>query len=87
MSGRCTNMRRSRPDRLNNYGKRAPQGSDYQKMLSKNLGADRGAKAVGDLLEEELTFLQDLVAWVGSVNIEAEAESGVDPGPVPTDGV
>lgn len=62
------------------------KGSDYQKMLTKNLGADRGAEAIRVLLAEGLTFFQDLVEWVGPTNDDVEAEPGVHPYPVSADG-
>jgi hypothetical protein len=40
------------------------KGADYQKMLTKNLGAARGAEAIRGLLDEGLTFLAGLLVWV-----------------------
>jgi len=62
------------------------KGSDYQKMLTKNLGADRGAKAIRVLLVEGKAFLQDLVEWVGPTDDDIVAEPGVGPDPVSADG-
>jgi hypothetical protein len=40
------------------------KGSDYLKMLTKNLGSARGAEAVRGLLDEGVMFLLSLTAWV-----------------------
>ncbi len=42
------------------------KGSDYEKVLTKNLGERRGLEAIRTLLEDGITFLQSLTAWVES---------------------
>lgn len=42
------------------------KGSDYQAMLTRNLGTDRGIEAVRVLLREGLTFLCELTEWVAA---------------------
>jgi hypothetical protein len=58
--------------------------------LTKNLGENRGAQAIQNLLEEGVTFLRDLIAWVGPTDDEetveepvAEPEPAAEPGPGP----
>lgn len=41
------------------------KGRDYEKVLTKNLGDVRGARAIQGLIEEGMAFLRDLIAWVG----------------------
>ena len=66
------------------------KGSDYQKMLTKNLGAVRGVEAVRGLLEEGLAFMQSLMEWVVSEEAvtdseaEATAESTSEQSAAPT---
>lgn len=40
------------------------KGQDYDKVLTKNLGEERGAKAVQQLLGEGVAFMRGLIAWV-----------------------
>lgn len=46
------------------------KGRDYEKVLTKNLGEARGARAIRQLLEEGDTFLNELVVWVTLTNSE-----------------
>jgi hypothetical protein len=60
------------------------KGRDYEKVLTKNLGEARGAQAIQQLLEEGVTFLHRLVAWVGPTggrDIVAKPESEGEPEP------
>lgn len=54
------------------------KGSDYQKMLTKNLGTDRGIEAIQVLLKEGLTFLTDLATWVTPPVGQAEEREEAD---------
>jgi len=54
------------------------KGSDYQKMLTKNVGTDRGIEAIQVLLKEGLTFLTDLAAWVTSDVDQADDGEDID---------
>jgi hypothetical protein len=60
------------------------KGRDYEKVLSKNLGDDRGAEAIQQLLEEGVTFLRDLIAWCGPTDDDETVEEPVvEPEPEP----
>jgi hypothetical protein len=68
------------------------KGRDYENVLTKNLGDDRGAQAIQKLLGEGVTFLRDLIAWVGPTDDEetvkepvVEPEPTTEPGPGPGD--
>lgn len=54
------------------------KGSDYQTMLTKNLGTDRGIEAIQVLLNEGLTFLTDLASWVTSSFDQADEREDAD---------
>lgn len=58
------------------------KGRDYEKVLTKNLGDDRGAQAIQQLLGEGVTFLRDLIAWVGPTDDEPVEAPVVEPEPV-----
>lgn len=53
------------------------KGRDYEKVLTKNLGDNRGAQAIQNLLGEGVTFLRDLIAWVGPTDDEETVEEPV----------
>jgi hypothetical protein len=60
------------------------KGRDYEKVLTKNLGDNRGAQAIQHLLAEGVTFLRDLIAWVGPTDDEETVEEPVvEPKPGP----
>lgn len=40
------------------------KGSDYDKVVTANLGSLRGRAAVRALIEEGVTFLEDLLSWL-----------------------
>ena len=40
------------------------KGSDHERILTKNLGERRGVEAIRWLLEDGITFLQSLIAWI-----------------------
>lgn len=42
------------------------KGSDYEKVLTKNLGDARGVEAVRGLLEDGLKFLESLLTWLNT---------------------
>lgn len=46
------------------------KGSDYEKVLTKNLGERRGLEAIRTLLEDGITFLRSLAAWVESSTVD-----------------
>jgi len=49
------------------------KGRAYEKVLTKNLGEARGAQAIQDLLEEGVTFLHDLISWLGPTEDDGAA--------------
>jgi hypothetical protein len=53
------------------------KGSDYQAMLAKNLGTDRGIEAIQVLLQEGLQFLADLKDWVSPLEADPEGTESV----------
>jgi len=53
------------------------KGRDYEKALTKNLGDDRGSRAIQGLIEEGMTFLRDLIVWVGPTGGDEEVENSV----------
>lgn len=55
------------------------KGRDYDSVLTKNLGEDRGAHAIQQLLEQGVHFLRDLVAWAGPTNDQELVEPAVEP--------
>ena len=59
------------------------KGRDYETVLTKNLGDDRGARAIQHLLGEGVTFLRDAIAWAGPTGDDATVEEPVvEPEPV-----
>ncbi|MEV6349319.1 hypothetical protein [Actinoplanes sp. NPDC051851] len=60
------------------------KGRTYEQDLTKNLGDVRGPAAVQNLLGEGVTFLRDLIAWVGpAVAAETATESATEAEPAP----
>lgn len=58
------------------------KGGDYQAMLAKNLGTDRGVEAIQVLLQGGLQFLADLKDWALPPDVNAE---GADEAPAAED--
>jgi hypothetical protein len=56
------------------------KGRDYERALTQTLGGDRGTQAIQRLLGEGVTFLRDVIAWIGpTVDGETFEEPAVEP--------